>query len=352
MAQRLHLERLDAEMLAQLKHCQTLPIRVSEQQASRWGCYVFTVDTCKRDVSVVIQSITDAFERLQREACGKTLNYAQAQLLEFREHNQNATSTYPMSIAFPFTSDETIPDPLLEIQLSAYRLAEISLPSPNYIPIIFHHFYQRIFDEQQSYFGGLPAFWRFDETTGQLHHRCQIEPCHLVEADPMWGLFDENHFIELKGTYTAQSHHAIPHSKRAGTRRLSTLIGVLKDKIHDSLVCDIAFQMPVENTDQQYHYTIGNFCSQRGRSEIGKSSYLIEGCHLITQWKGDNVYQLENELERFYIRLSQHSKYQYRAAPELFKQLTINQDSISFELLTPVEKRSASRQKSVWTVDL
>lgn len=347
-ARRVNFERIDAEKLEKLHHCQSLPIAFNTHPSHRWGCYVFTVDSCERNIEEVTFAISKAYENLMQRPYSASLNFDQAQVVEFREHNQEASSTFPMSIAFPFSDDHEIPPELLEITVPTALFAEVTLPNPSYIPTVFHPLYYRIFNENKCYFSGLPAFWCFNTLTGELHHRCQVEPIAQVNSDPIWSLFEACHVVKLNTSFLAASHASIPASKRAGTRRLTTLVEQLThiSSSHSSL--EILFDSPCQNNSNQYHYALGETGALKLNESSEQTKTNLQGLYLSTQWQSNDIHQLENQIEQLYLRLSQHHQFQYRAAPELIRIHIINKRYIEFDLLTPVEKRATSRQKAVW----
>ncbi len=344
-ARRINFERIDREKLEKLHHCQSLPIAFNTHQSHRWGCFVFTVDSCERDIEEVTRAISTAYQKLMQLPCSASLDFDQAQIVEFREHNQEASSTYPMSIAFPFDDEHAMPPELLEIMVPTGLFAEVTLPNPSYIPTIFHPLYYRIFNENKCYFGGLPAFWRYNTLTGELHHRCQVEPIAQVKSDPIWSLFESRHVVELNTSFFAVSHASILASKRAGTRRLTTLVEQLTLASPSQSSLEVLFDSPCQNNSNQYHYSLGETGALKLNDQTATN---LQGLYLSTQWQGEDIHQLENQIEQLYLRLSQHHQFQYRAAPELIRIHTVNKRYIEFDLLTPIEKRATSRQKAVW----
>lgn len=345
-AERVNFERIDSKKLEQIQRCLALPIEVIEHPATRWGCFAFTVNTSLRQIDVIIEAISNAHHQLAKQEYSRSLRFEQMRILEFREHSQNANSTYPMSLAFPFLPSEPIPNDLLEVQLPACKMAQVILPDPSYVPMIFHHFYHRVFEEKECYLGGWPALWHYDEQTGELHFGCPIEPIKNIEQDPLWDLIDKQNIVDIDVNINIDYQHTIAKTKRAGTRRISTLLQQLctAQPVIESI--DLAFHAPSITPDSQYHYSfIPTYSTDKLEAKH------VKGLFLSTYWNGECAMQLENQLEKFYLRLAQHSKYQYRASPELIRNLRYNGESIEFNLLTPVEKRALSRQKSIWTVE-
>jgi len=351
-AERIHFERLDSAKLELHRTLQQLTITTCAQPETRWGCFVFNVDSSQRDIKVIIDAIDNAYQTLISETWADPLDLRRAQILEFRQHYQKATSTYPMSIAIPFAKDASIPEFLFEIRLPACRLAAISLPNPSYVPAIFEHLYRRLYHEQQHYWAGLPSFWDYDYQTTQLHHKCQIEPLSSIDSDPILKLFDKRNETALEGCFVAIKTDSIPHRKRAGTRRISTLLQQLAHLSKETTHLNVVFHNPMERKHSQYHYSLGAFVSDS--QELPHSTYEktidCQGRYLSTRWRGKDVWQLENQIEQFYWRLSQHRHYQYRVAPEIFWQLSLEDGHIEFELLTPIDYRSGSRKKTIWTI--
>lgn len=347
-AERMYFPRLGANQLAHLSTLQTLPLTLVNQPETRWGCYVFTVDSSQRDIKVITDAINLAHQSLMLEPYAEQLNFQQMQILEFRQHNQEVSSTYPLSIGIPFTNDDVIPNSLLEIRLPTSRLISVSLPNPNYVPTLFYTLYQRLYNEHQHYFGGLPAFWNYDPLTGQLHHKCRIEPCNSIDFDPIAKWFAKENELTLDLSLVPLFSDSIPNNKRAGTRRLTTLLNDLLGLLQDTPI-NVAFHTPTENKDSQYQYSVSS--TKHHDIETRQANAVsCKGTYLSTQWSGDDVWQLEHQLEQFYLRLSQHKRYKYRAAPEIFQQLSFNNNRIEFELLTPIELCTATRQKSVWMI--
>ncbi|MBA5763749.1 helix-turn-helix transcriptional regulator [Vibrio sp. 404] len=351
-AERIHFKRLCAERVQQLSTLQSLSISIFEQPETRWGCFVFSVSSPQRDIDVIFNTIDLAYRELLAMPNAESLTLHRAQILEFREHNQEATSTYPMSIAVPFAKGDAIPGYLLEIRLPSCQLAALSLPSPSYVPAVFYPLNQRLYQEKQHYFAGLPSFWDYDYQTGQLHHKCQIEPIENSQSDATWDLFDEHNEISLNHHLCSTISCSIPVNKRAGTRRLSTLLEQWDSCYSNNEDVSVVFHHPMEKPNSQYHYSLGLLFAESSKQfpADNENDISCQGKYLLTQWRGNDVWQLENQLEKFYLRLSQHRQYQYRVAPEIFQQFAFNDGYIEFELLTPIKYRRASRQKSSWAV--
>ncbi|WP_434998935.1 helix-turn-helix transcriptional regulator [Vibrio scophthalmi] len=350
-ADRMSFPRLDIKRLQLLVAVLSLPLSILHQNPTRWGCYTFTIDSSSREIDVIIQTIDQAHQRLMAEPFASTLPLHRAQIMEFREHNQNVSSTYPLSIAIPFAEHETIPASLFELRLPQTQLASISLPEPNYVTIAFNQLYQRVYQEYQCYFAGLPAYWIYDYQTGQLQHKFPVEPRVHAEEDRTWLLFDEKSEVLLDERHLPLSSHWIAEAQRAGTRRLTTLINHLTSSLTPTNTVEkVIFNRPDLHSTSQYQYFI---CSSAlPHLMINKADPIhCEGLYLRTRWHGDDVHQLENEIEKFYLRLLQHEHYQYRAGPEIIENLNVSHalqanecgqraesgdGIISFELLTPI----------------
>ncbi|ANS87839.1 putative HTH-type transcriptional regulator YtdP [Vibrio scophthalmi] len=350
-AERMSFPRLNIKHLRLLSSVLILPLTIVSQKPTRWGCYTFVIDSSSREIEVIVKTIDQAYQQLMAQPFASTLPLHRAQIIEFREHNQNVSSTYPLSIAIPFAEHQTIPEPLFELRLSQTKLASISLPEPNYINVAFSLLYQRVYQEHQCYFAGLPAYWIYDYQTGQLQHKYPVEPREQADADETWQLFGGKNEIQLNEKDFPQSSHWISETKRAGTRRLTTLFNHLTSSLSPTdKIEKVIFNRPDIHSTSQYQYFI---CSsvQPDRMVDKADPIHCKGLYLRTRWHGDDVHQLENEIEKFYLRLLQHEHCQYRAGPEIIKNLNVSHalrvnelgqraesggGIISFELLTPI----------------
>ncbi|EGU32459.1 helix-turn-helix transcriptional regulator [Vibrio scophthalmi] len=350
-AERMSFPRLNIKHLHLLSSVLSLPLTIVSQEPTRWGCYTFTINSSSREIDIIIQTIDQAYQRLMEEPFSNTLPLHRAQIMEFREHNQNVSSTYPLSIAIPFADHETIPASLFELRLPQTQLASISLPEPNYVTIAFNQLYQRVYQEHQCYFAGLPAYWIYDYQTGQLQHKFPVELRVHAEEDRTWLLFDEKNEVLLDERHLPLSSHWIAEPQRAGTRRLTTLINNLTVSLPPTdTVEKVIFNRPDLHSTSQYQYFICS--SAQPHLMIDKADPIhCEGLYLRTRWRGNDSHQLENEIENFYLRLLQHEHYQYRAGPEIIENINVSHalrvneveqgaesddDIISFELLTPI----------------
>nr|WP_086939378.1 AraC family transcriptional regulator [Thaumasiovibrio occultus] len=341
-AERLSLRRLDHHILSQLIRLNGQPITVEHVPAQRWGCYTFSVDSSSRNADITRQSIDNAFDQLFAEPFAQTLDLSHVELIEFNEHYQFASSTFPLSIGVLLKEDDAIPAGLLELRLPASTRITITLPDPSFVPAVFFNVFNRATKKHGLYFSDFPSFWRFNHATGELRYQYIADSLDHIEQAPSWQRLSA--IVQLERNLHCQTSHWLPKTKRAGSRRLTTLLSLLQPELsswHSDPVT-VMFNCPSLTKESQYQFFVA---ADRALADPALPTINCNGDYLQTRWSGDNPWQLENAIEAFYFHLMQSTQYHYRAAPELIEDLRVEHGVIHFTLLTPIDSQKGSKPR-------
>ncbi|WP_241905208.1 helix-turn-helix domain-containing protein [Enterovibrio norvegicus] len=349
-AKRLSLTKMDKTALERLSLLNQSDIRFDTQPASRWACSAIRIDSIDRDATVIDERIEAGFIHLRQQvsldANQGALDFTRCRILEFSEHNQYASGSFPLAIGFQVDDDFVIPDTLFEAIVPERHIGSIEVPSTEYIEAVYFHLGIRLKEEHHLRFGPLPYCWGTNDAG--LTFSFAVEPFDaskqtLTHVDTFPVSVISPNLIDIP-----VSRHSLPKEKHAGTRRIASVFDAFPSWTHLIANNDegmMVFGDPSAHYDAQFDVFFAGLEKSLQQAELPPDyhSMSIEGCYLASTWKGKNLSDIDSDIERFYHYLNRHSEFYYSAGPEIIRDVKVvntgDVHSVSFELLTPIRSR-------------
>ncbi|MGF1726529.1 helix-turn-helix domain-containing protein [Photobacterium nomapromontoriensis] len=339
-AERLSFPAIDGNLLAKITYLRDTPLTVNNQPAMRMACYAIRQNCLSRDGASIEQAINASFEHFYHQPFASQFTGISPVIIELAEHNQYASSFFPLAIAFPLNANQPIPEAMFEIQLPARTMAHVALPDSSYIPAVFYHLAIRMSAEHGLRLSEPPHIWYYNADRTCFNVLFAVEGA-IPDSDPHPISLSSPDIIHLPHTSTRVSTHQLLPSQQAGTRRLSTLLTRFSEQVQiiaDTEQAVIAFGDTTIGDDAQYQISFS--------SATGPESLHYGGTYLRTLWKGSDIFRIENHMERMYFELMQHPELYYTQGYEIIRHILWERSEISFELLTPIKNRRGDRPAS------
>ncbi|MGF1686611.1 AraC family transcriptional regulator [Photobacterium japonica] len=340
-AERLLFSRLDAALLHQLAVLRDCPANIHPAPARRWACYAIRQDNLHRTPRMAhdVQQGVEAFFRQPFAQPFMAFPYV---IMELNEHHQYASSTFPLAIAFAVNADTPLPSVMFEVHQPARMELHISMPSIDYIPALYYHLAVRMGTDPALQRIEAPTLWHYSDDKRTFHANFGLHDTAIPASH------SQPELVHLPPSTVPVHWHTLPRSKWAGTRRLHTLWSDYTKQIKRLMKAEcssrlIAFGDPAADPNQQYRVAFSETAegqtTQTPPDHLSTRPLNIGGTFLRTVWEGKNIFELENAIERFYGAMHHDPHFYYAPGPELIRNLTIENDQIAFELLTPVKSR-------------
>lgn len=339
-AERLSFPAIDANLLSQLAYLRDTPLTVDNQPAMRMACYAIRQNSLSRDGASIEQAILASIKLFYQQPFSCQFTGINPVIIELAEHNQYASSFFPLAIAFPLDAGQSVPDTMFELQLPARKMAHLALPDSSYISAVIFHLAIRLYADHGLRLSEPPHIWYYDADRTHFNGLFAVEDSQTNRMPPSLSLSSPD-IIHIPHTSTRVTTHPLLSSQQAGTRRLSTLLTRFSEQVQaiaNTEQAIIAFGDTAFGDEAQYQISFS--------STTGTESLHYGGTYLRTFWKGGDIFKIENQMERMYFELMQHPEFYYTQGCELVQHIQSEGNEISFELLTPIKTRRGDRPAS------
>ncbi|WP_413111752.1 helix-turn-helix transcriptional regulator [Thaumasiovibrio sp. DFM-14] len=333
-AKRLACQPIDKAMLDKLSVIRALDMRDEEHPAMRWACYAIRICSVKRDPVVIEARIQSVLAKFLTKHYAAQFNLSTLKVLEFVEHYQYASASFPLALGFPVEEEAPIPADMFEVRLPKRRMTSIELPDTGYISAFFFYLATRCYEEQKYQIMEPPYYWSLAEDNVSLRMWFPVRETENVEsAEDIVGKHTLLDAVSMTVPVSTKVMMLSPE-KHVGSRRLSTLFSDFPEALKQVALQSnglVLFGDPSQS--EEAHYQV--YFSDEGSTEYQR----LSGMYLVSDWQGDDINAVENGVERLYHALHHHSKLYIASGEEIIRSLHIDEQRFAFQLLTPVRRR-------------